>query len=575
MTDAGTHTGGDNTELRRCFRDLVKLSILSGSWINYAPRQIVDAVAGTLLSMLGCDLVFVILSPTSDEREIQVIRKRRGVDAHSAGLIRATLAEWLSTRLSSEAATQVAFHKGLVRIFSVPVGVQAGGALVAGSLRSNFPSEAERLLLRGTASEIATGLIRCRAQSDERRFAAMLQHSSDFICFATLDGTPFYLNAAGRKLVGLDEAADLRHLHFLDFVVLEERAWIREKIWPLAMRQGRWVGEIRFRNFKTGAEIPTLNEWFLVDGAQAWQPMHMATISRDLSARKRWERELSDLNETLEHHVAERTQELASANRNLSDEKKERERSDARLQELQSELYHAGRLSVAGQMAAALAHELSQPLTAIANSLGAGRRLTAVDPVDVRTLREVIDEATSQVVRAGQIMRRLRAFVSHSEASKGIESIAAMIEDASALALANAEALGLEVRFSFDPGAPHAFADRIQIQLVITNLLRNALDAMAHSERRELAISTALIDEATIDIAVADSGSGLSAEVADHLFEPFISTKDNGMGLGLSLCRLIIEGHGGALRCEPNSGGGTIFRFTLPAAPAVRLADGE
>ena len=144
-----------------------------------------------------------------------------------------------------------------------------------------------------------------------------------------------------------------------------------------------------------------------------------------------------------------------------------------------------------------------------------------------------------------------------------------MVEDASALALVNSEARGVKVRFHFDPKALHAFADRIQIQLVITNLLRNALDAMAQSERRELSITTSLIGGAMIDIAVADSGSGLSAEVATHLFEPFISTKRESMGLGLSFCRSIVEAHGGSLRYEPNSGGGAIFRFTLAAAPTA------
>ena len=265
--------------------------------------------------------------------------------------------------------------------------------------------------------------------------------------------------------------------------------------------------------------------------------------------------------------MADRTRELASANRRLSDEKKERERSDAHMHELQSELYHAGRLSAGGQMAAALMHELSQPMSSIASSLGAGRRLLAAKLVDVDLVQEVMDEATSQVVRAGQIIRRLRAFVSRGDAVKGAESVVTMIEDASALALANSEALGVKVRFHFDPDAVRALADRIQIQLVITNLLLNALDAMANSERSELAITTSLIDGRMIEVAVADSGSGLSEEVAAHLFEPFISTKRGGMGFGLSLCRSIVEAHGGRLRYDANPPGGAIFRFTLPAAP--------
>lgn len=557
----------ETLELRRRMRDLVALSTLPASWINYAPPQIAGAMAEAVLSMLGCELVFVLVAAKSDESQIRVMRTASAFDPRSAEHIGATLVDWVATRLSEEAAKQFSLSHSAINMFSMPIGVPGDAALAAGSVRSNFPTEAERLLLRVAANETATCLLRCRAQSDERRFAALLQHSSDFIGFSTLDGMPFYLNSAGRELVGLDEAADLRDLHILDFVALGDRAWFRDEILPLTMQQGRWVGEMRFRNFKSGADIPILNEWFLIDGFEAGRPTRMATVSRDLSARKRWEEELRDMNETLEHRVADRTRELASANRRLSDAKMERKRTDMRLLELQSELYHAGRVSAAGQMAAAVAHELSQPMSAIANSLGAGRRLIAAKSINIDLMQEVMDEATSQVVRAGQIIRRLRAFVSRGDVVRGAESIMTMIEDARALALANSETLGVTVRFHFDPNPLHAFVDRIQIQLVITNLLRNALDALTHSDRRELSITTSLIDGATIEIAVADTGSGLSKEVEPNLFEPFVSTKRDGMGLGLSLSRSIVEAHGGSLRYQANPGGGAIFRFTLPAAP--------
>ena len=353
-------------------RDLVALSTLPASWINYDPPQIAGAIAEAVLPMLGCELVFVLVAAKSDESEIQVVRTTSAFNSRSTELIRSTLVDWLATRLLGGATKRFALGEAVLRVFAMPIGVQGDAALAAGSFRSNFPSGADRLLLRVAANQTAARLLRCRAESDERRFAALLQHSSDFIGFVTLDGAPFYLNSAGRELVGLDEADDLHQLHILDFVALEDRAWIRDEIWPVAMQQGRWVGEMRFRHFKSGADIPILNEWFLIDGFQAGRPTHVATVSRDLSARKRWENELRDLNDTLEQRVAERTRRLAATNRKLSVEKKERERSDARLHELQAELYHARRLSAAGQMAAALAHEL-QP-THVVDSEFARRR---------------------------------------------------------------------------------------------------------------------------------------------------------------------------------------------------------
>jgi two-component system sensor kinase FixL len=126
----------------------------------------------------------------------------------------------------------------------------------------------------------------------------------------------------------------------------------------------------------------------------------------------------------------------------------------------------------------------------------------------------------------------------------------------------------VQVCFRFDPKVSRAFVDRIQIQQVLINLMRNALEALAGSVRRDLEVKTRLLDEETVEIAVSDSGPGLSQNVADRLFEPFVSTKRNGMGLGLSICRSIIEAHGGQLRSGTEPGGRTIFRFTVAAVPA-------
>jgi two-component system sensor kinase FixL len=142
-----------------------------------------------------------------------------------------------------------------------------------------------------------------------------------------------------------------------------------------------------------------------------------------------------------------------------------------------------------------------------------------------------------------------------------------MFEDANELALTGAGRLGVKIRFSFDPNASRVLVDRIQIQQVLINLMRNAVEAMASSARRELEVKTSLRDDETVEIAVSDGSPGLSPEVADHLFEPFISTKRNGMGLGLSICRSIVEAHGGELWICPDPSGGTVFSFTLTALP--------
>jgi two-component system, LuxR family, sensor kinase FixL len=176
-------------------------------------------------------------------------------------------------------------------------------------------------------------------------------------------------------------------------------------------------------------------------------------------------------------------------------------------------------------------------------------------------------EAVEQTLRAGQIIRRLDDFLTRGEAEKRVEDTVPMIEDASELALTGAKRLGVKVSFHFDPSASRVLVNRIQIQQVLINLMRNAVEAMAASDRRELEVKTSLVDDETVEIAVADSGPGLSREVANHLFEPFISTKRNGMGLGLSICRSIVEWHGGKLWVRPDTGSGTTFCFTVATVP--------
>jgi C4-dicarboxylate-specific signal transduction histidine kinase len=262
--------------------------------------------------------------------------------------------------------------------------------------------------------------------------------------------------------------------------------------------------------------------------------------------------------------VLERTSELATAHSQLVAQVRRSDQADLRLRELQVELSHAGRLSTAGQMAAALAHELQQPLTAATGAANAARRLltqsTSENSVAVRT---ILDEIAGHSMRAGQILRRLRDFMSRGKIEKRVESVPSLVEDAVSFAMAGSGALGIAVHVSLDPAAATVCANRIQVQQVVVNLMRNAFEAMATSPRRELYLTSARLDPQTIEIAVADTGSGLTAEVANRLFEPFLSTKSDGMGLGLSLCRSLVEAHGGQLRYEANPAGGAIFRFTL------------
>ncbi len=252
----------------------------------------------------------------------------------------------------------------------------------------------------------------------------------------------------------------------------------------------------------------------------------------------------------------------------------ERQETETRLQELQSELVQMSRLTAMGEIASTLAHELNQPLSAITNYLKGSRRLLEdIKDEPVSTVRDAISKAAEQALRAGQIIRRLREFVSHGENEKRVESVSKMVEEASALALVGARERGIRVRFNFANSSDFALADKIQVQQVLVNLIRNAIEAMEEVPRRELTVSTLPSNGGMVRVSVADTGSGISPDIAEQLFQPFFTTKPQGMGVGLSISRTIIEEHGGKIWIEPNPEGGTIFRITLPSVVQEDLTD--
>jgi len=241
----------------------------------------------------------------------------------------------------------------------------------------------------------------------------------------------------------------------------------------------------------------------------------------------------------------------------------EREESAARLQEIQGELARLARLNELGEMASTLAHELNQPLTAIAN-YAQGCLLDVNESTDPST-RIALEEMAKQSLRAGQVIRHLREFVTKGDTDKAPEDIRKLVEEAGALALVGSREKGVRSVFDFAPGAELVTADRVQIQQVLLNLMRNAIEAMRDSQTRLLTVRTAPAAGDRVLVEVSDTGPGIPDEIAPQLFQPFVTTKAGGMGIGLSISKRIIESHGGTIDVHRNSDGGATFRFTLPA----------
>ena len=243
----------------------------------------------------------------------------------------------------------------------------------------------------------------------------------------------------------------------------------------------------------------------------------------------------------------------------------ERRTQERRMQDLQSELVHVSRLTAMGEMASSLAHELNQPLSAITSYLRGAATLLKADSVDKDRVREALDRSADQALRAGDIIKSLREFVAKGETQQTLENPGILLEEAAALALVGAREQDVRVSLRCDRELPDILADKVQIQQVAHNLIRNAVEAMETTSRRDLAIEVTQRGDVAL-FSVADTGTGINPEIAQHLFQPFVTSKAYGMGVGLSICRTIIEAHGGRITARPNDGGGTVFEFTIPLA---------
>jgi two-component system sensor kinase FixL len=238
----------------------------------------------------------------------------------------------------------------------------------------------------------------------------------------------------------------------------------------------------------------------------------------------------------------------------------EQSRAEGTLVQLDHKLH-----SVMAQMTSSLAHEVNQPLTAVSNWIQAARRkLLKTNQQPPQDVLDYLDNAIEQTLFASKVVSNLRDFVVKGETELAPACINAAIEESLTVALVGAHRLGVSLNLDFAPDLPDVLIDKVQVQQVIINLARNAIQAMKKVNSRELTIKTGLSHDGRVEVLITDTGAGLDAEIRDHLFQPFVSTKAKGMGLGLSICKAIVESHGGHLLAEPGAGCGTTFRFSLP-----------
>ncbi len=357
----------------------------------------------------------------------------------------------------------------------------------------------------------------------DRLLAQIVQSSEDAITSVALDGTITSWNAAAERIYGFN-AADAIGRH-ISIVLPPDRMGEDDEIIS-QLRSGRNMEHYEtVRRHKDGHDVlVSLSVAPIFDASGAM--IGASKTARDVTERKR---------------------------------------SEERLLGMQNELAHVGRLSAMGQMSAAIAHELNQPLTAIANYAKAAQRLLQnenPEPRQLQSAREAMEKAVTQTLRAGTIIRYLRDFVEKRESRKCSEDMNEVIREAVSLGMVGHSHSNVRLTLALRPGLPRIPVDKVQIQQVLLNLVRNAMEAMAEVENRELTISCDATGEG-LCVTVQDSGPGLAPQVASRLFQPFVTTKTDGMGIGLKICQSIIEGHGGTIVAKQGAPGAT-FVIHLP-----------
>lgn len=245
------------------------------------------------------------------------------------------------------------------------------------------------------------------------------------------------------------------------------------------------------------------------------------------------------------------------------------------VKQLERSLAHVHRASTLGEMAAGIAHEINQPLSAIATYADAGRRFLHADDASIERVDHALKQVAGQARRAGEVVRRMRDLARRDEAHRETTSINSLIEDLVELTRLEARELDAPIQLDLLTPSPMIHVDAIQIQQVLLNLCRNSLESMSHRSQAKLGliIRSTQVDDDQVRISVIDHGLGVDPDQAEHMFDPFVTSKPNGMGIGLSICRTIVTQHGGRLWYEPNPDGGSVFSFTLPALPNHEPSD--
>src|ERR1700733_1577122 len=565
--------------LQRCVNDLISVVALPAVWSGGEPSQIVHTLLAALLRMLQPDLVYVRLEKTGDQAPIEMVRlaqsQKYSAQPHE---IAETLKHWLGAD-NQQWPPLMRNHLGDRDISIVPLGLGLQseiGAIVAGSEREDFPQQTERLILSVAANQASIGLQEAWLRSEQKRVASELdlrvaqrttelaaaneelrkeiadrkhaeedlrsseekhrvivEAAHDVVVSMNEEGAILLANPAARRIFGYDPVEIVGK--------------------PMTMLMPEMMRKLHENGFKR----------YLTTGKRHldWQGVEVTAQRKD---GQEFPVEVSFGEQTSDGHKV-----FTGFIRDISERKQAEERlraSERTLQMTQTELARVSRLTTMGELAASIAHEVNQPLTGVINNGSACLRLLANNNLEPQILRGALEGIIADGTRASAVLAGIRAFIKKERAEKSELNINEVIQEVLVLAARELYESQVLPDHQLKTDLPSVLADRVQLQQVLLNLIMNGIEATAAvtDRPRLLGVQSRIDESGDVLVAVSDSGTGFGLEL-DRVFNPFFTTKANGMGMGLSISRSLVESHGGRLWAAPNSPHGAVFSFTLPA----------
>jgi PAS domain S-box-containing protein len=548
-------------------------------WSGGEPSQIVHTLLDALLRMLQLDLVYVRLKETGGQAPIEMVRfaqsQKHIAPPHEIGDV---LKQWLGTAPQEwPPLIRKPLEDRDISIVPLGLGLQGElGVLVAGSERGDFPRQTEELILSVAANQASIGLQEARLRSEQKRVASELDLR---VAQRTTE-----LAAANEEL--RKEIADRKHAEEDLRSSEEKHRVIVEAAHDVVVSMDE-KGAILLANPATRRifgydPVEIVGKPMTMLMPEMMRKLHENGFRRYLATGKRhlnWQgvEVTAQRKDGQEFPVEVSFGELTSDGhkvftgfiRDISERKQAEDRlraSERNLQTTQAELARVSRLTTMGELAASIAHEVNQPLTAVINNGSACLRLLANNNLEPEVLRRALEGIIADGTRASTVLARIRAFIKKEPAEKSELDINEVIQEV--LVLAGRELYENQVLpdHQLKTDLPSVLADRVQLQQVLLNLIMNGIEAMAAvtDRPRLLGVQSRIDESGDVLVAVSDSGTGFGLEL-DRVFNPFFTTKANGMGMGLSISRSLVESHGGRLWAAPNSPHGAVFSFTLPA----------